>query len=425
MENRRPVKKIALLDFNAIFRAFAYRNFRLFFIGQGVSLIGTWMQQIAMSWLVYRITGSAFLLGVVGFSSQIPTFLLSPLAGVLADRWDRRRMLILTQVLAMLQAFAMAILTLSGHIAVWHIVILGFLLGCVNSLDVPVRQSFVIDMVEKRDLLGNAIALNSLMFNIARLIGPSIAGILIAATGEGMCFLINGLSFIAVIISLFLMTINSRKTKIKESHILHGLKEGVDYVFGFAPIREILLLLSAISIMGMSYVVLMPVFARSILGGGPDTLGFLMASVGIGALIATVFIASREKAISLGGIIPIASSIFAVSIILFSLSRVLWLSMILLAFTGFGFMAHMASSNTIIQTIVDDDKRGRVMSFYAMAFIGTAPLGSLLAGVMASLIGVTNTLVIGGAFCVLASFAFAGRIPVLKEMVRPIYEKLR
>ena len=407
-----------------IFRALGYRNYRLFFMGQGVSLIGTWMQQIAMAWLVYRLTNSPFLLGIVGFSSQIPAFILSPLAGVMADRWNRHRTLIITQVLSMIQAFVLAILTFTGAITVWQIIALGVFLGCVNSLDIPTRQSFVVEMVEKKENLSNAIALNSLMFNAARLVGPSIAGVLIALVGEGVCFFINGVSFLAVIISLLAMNVRPREPGNNNSHVLEELKEGFKYVVGFMPIRLILLLLGAISLMGTSYVVLMPVFARDILKGGPSTLGFLMASVGVGALIATLYLASRKSIIGLGEMIPISSSIFASCLVFFSLSRSLWLSMSLMALAGFGFMTHTAASNTILQTIVDDDKRGRVMSFYAMAFMGMAPLGSLLSGVLAVTIGATNTLIIGGASCILASIVFATKLSVLKKAVHPIYKRI-
>lgn len=407
--------------FGTTFRALGYRNFRLFFVGQGISLVGTWIQQIAMGWLVYRLTNSAFMLGVVGFSSQIPSFILSPLTGVLADRWNRRTILVLTQIFSMAQAFILAYLTLSGKVAVWHIVSLGALLGLANSVDIPARQSFIIDMVERKELLGNAIALNSFMFNAARLIGPSIAGIIIGVSGEGVCFLVNGLSFFAVLISLLMMKIKDRRVKGGRPNVIAGLAEGISYTFGFAPIRSILILLGIYSLMGMSYAVLMPVFARDILRGGPDMMGFLMASVGVGALVGTIYLASRKRVVRLGRTIPVAAFIFSASIIVFSLSRVPWLSSIILVFTGFGLMVHMASSNTVIQTIVDDDKRGRVMSFYAMAFMGMAPIGSLLAGAMASWVGAPNTLIIGGIFCLAAAFQFAREIPILKAMARPAY----
>jgi len=410
--------------FKTIFRTLRYRNFRLFFAGQGISVVGTWMQQVAMGWLVYRLTSSALLLGVVGFASQIPTFVLSPFAGVIADRANRHRLLIITQTLSMVQALILAALTLTGTIQVWHIITLGFLLGCINSLDIPVRQSFLVELVEKKENLANAIALNSLMFNSARLVGPSIAGIVVAVFGEGICFLINGISFLAVIWSLALMKVLPRQPRHKDTRILDGAREGFTYAFGFAPIRFILSLLGVTSLVGMSYVVLMPVFARDILKGGAQTLGFLVASAGVGALIATVYLASRKTVLGLGRLIPISASTFAAGIMLFSLSRNLWLSMALLAVAGFGMMANMAACNTILQTIADDDKRGRVMSFYTMAFMGVAPLGSLIAGALAGRIGVTATLVIGGSLCIAASAVFATKLPAIRALVHPIYRKI-
>ena len=408
----------------SIFRSLRYRNYRLFFSGQSVSLIGTWMQHIAMSWLVYRLTNSAFLLGAVAFCSQIPAFVLSPFTGVLADRLNRRRILIATQSISMVQAFALAVLTLAGVIRVWQVIVLGILLGCVNSLDIPARHSFIMDMVEKREALGNAIALNSFMFNFARLVGPSLAGVLIACWGEGMCFLLNGVSFFCVIGSLLAMEITVPHRRARDSNLLHDLREGLAYTFGFAPIRSILLLLSASSLMGMSYAVLMPVFARDVLHGGPQTLGFLMAAAGVGALLATVYLASRKDVLRLGKMLPVSTAIFAAGLIAFSLSRVLWLSLSLLLVAGFGMMVQMALSNTVLQVIVEDDKRGRVMSFYTMSFMGVAPLGSLLAGYLASRIGAPDTLMIGGLVCVLAALVFALRIGELQRMLHPLYRKM-
>jgi MFS family permease len=398
-----------------VFRTLRYRNFRIFFFGQSISLIGTWIQHIAMSWLVYRITNSPFMLGLVGFSSQIPAFILSPFAGVLADRHNRHRILLLTQTLAMLQAFMIAGLAITGNIKVWQIIIMGIFLGCVNSLEIPARHSFILEMIEEKEGLGNAIALNSMMFNIARLIGPSIAGILIALTGEGVCFLINGISYFAVIGSLLAMKISNRKGKTKHDSVIKDLKDGFNYAFGFLPIRAVLFLLGIVSLLGMSYAVLMPVFARDILHGGPQTLGFLMGAVGIGSLAGTIYLAARSRVIMLGNILPLSAGMFGLSIIVFSFSHNLLVSLAVLFFAGFGLMVQMASSNTILQTIVDDDKRGRIMSFYTMAFMGMAPLGSLLAGALASKIGVLHTLVISGAFCIIAAIIFAFRIPVLKR----------
>ena len=377
-----------------------------------------------MSWLVYRLTNSPFLLGVVAFSSQIPTFILSPLAGVIADRVDRRRALVLTQTLSMFQALILAVLTLTGAIHVWHLIVLGAVLGCINSFDIPIRQAFIVEMVEKRENLGNAIALNSLMFNAARLIGPSIAGFVIAVTGEGICFLINAVSFLAVIWSLFAMDARERALPSGPADVPRQLKEGFDYTFGFAPIRYILMLLSAISLMGASYIVLMPVFARDVLKGGPGTLGLLMASAGVGAIAATIYLASRKSVVGLGKMIPICASIFAGGLIAFAFSRAQWLSCALLMISGFGFMTHMACSNTILQTIVEEDKRGRVMSFYTMSFMGTAPFGCLLAGWLASRIGATNTLILGGASCIAASAAFATKLPLIRKLIHPIYRKI-
>ena len=404
-----------------IFRALQHRNYRLFFSGQGISLIGTWMQQIAMGWLVYRMTNSAFLLGLIGFSSQICILFISPFAGVLSDRMNRHRILIATQSLAMVQAFILATLTLTGTIAVNHIVILSLFLGLVNSFDIPNRQAFVVELVEKREDLGNVIALNSFLFNGARLVGPSIAGILISILGEGMCFLLNGVSFIAVIIALLAMKVIFNKREKEKTQVLKGLKEGFAYAFGFPPIRSIIFFLGWISLMGMACTTLMPIFAKDILHGGSQTYGFLMAAIGVGAIIGAIYLASRKSVLGLGRIIAIASGIFGMGLISFSLSRILWLSLFLLLLAGFGMMVHLASSNTILQTMVDDDKRGRVMSIYSMAFMGMAPFGSLAGGSLAARIGASYTLIIGGVLCILGSFMFAKKLPLIREMVRPIY----
>ena len=412
------------MKFNqTVLPALQYRNYRLFFGGQSISLIGTWMQRIAMSWLVYRLTNSALWLGVVGFTGQIPIFLLTPFAGVLADRMNRQRILVITQTLAMIQALILALLVLTGTIAVWHILSLSIFLGIVDAFDMPMRQSFMVEIVEKKDL-GNAIALNSSMVNSARLLGPSIAGMLIASMGEGMCFLLNGLSYLAVILSLLAMKITSKRTETPNTYVLHGLKEGFHYAFGFLPIRYVLLLIALVSLIGMPYTVLMPVFAKDILHGGPHTLGFLMGSSGVGALVGAIYLASRRSVLGLGKWIALAAGLFGIGLIAFSLSRIFWFSLFLMLLTGFGMIVQMASSNTILQTVVDEDKRGRVMSFYAMAFRGMAPFGSLLAGGLASKIGAPNTLMIGGISCILGSLMFARKLPLLRQMVRPIYVKM-
>jgi len=400
--------------FKLIFRALRHHNFQLFFGGQSISLVGTWIQRIAMQWLVYRLTGSVFLLGIVGFTGELPVFLLSPVAGVLCDRYNRHRFLILTQTMAMIQALILAFLVMTGTIQVWHIIILSIFLGVINVFDMPVRQSLLIDMIEKRDDLGNAIALNSSMVNAARLIGPSIAGILIATVGEGLCFLINGISYIAVIVALFAMKLPHKAIKRQTNNILTELKEGFTYTFGFPPMRSILLLLAVVSLMGWPYQVLMPVFAKDILKSGPETLGFLMGATGLGALIGAVSLAARKKVQGLPKIIILAAGIFGSGLIIFSLSRIFIFSLFLMLIVGFGMMVQMASSNTVLQTIVADDKRGRVMSFYTMAFRGMTPFGSLFVGALADKIGAPNTLAISGTLCILGAILFARQISAVQ-----------
>lgn len=407
-----------------LFRALSYRNYRLFFFGQSISLVGTWMQQVAMSWLVYRLTGSALLLGTVGFTSQIPTFVVAPFAGVLADRCNRRLLLLATQSLAMVQAFLLAYFVLSGAIQVWHILLLSLLLGLVNGFDIPVRQSFVIEMVEEKHALGNAIALNSSMVNAARLIGPSIAGLLISVFGEGYCFLLNALSYLAVLVSLLAMRVAPRPAHPSRSSILYELREGVWYALRSAPIRVILMLMALMSLMGMPYAVLMPVFAKVVLHGGPHTYGFLMAASGVGALIGTVYLASRRSVLGLGRLICVSCALFGIGIAGFALSRLFWISLLCLLVAGFGAMVQVAASNTILQTIVDDDKRGRVMSFFTMSFMGMTPFGSLFAGAVAGQIGAPVTVQIGGVACLVGSLLFAAWLPSFREKVRPIYIRL-
>jgi len=406
-------------------RALGHRNYKLFFSGQGVSMIGTWMTRIATSWLVYRLTGSALLLGVVGFAGQVPSFLLAPFAGVLVDRWNRHKLLVATQVLAMLQSLALAVLALTGLIKIWHVIALSIFQGVINAFDMPARQSFVVEMVERREDLPNAIALNSSMVNAARLLGPSIGGVVIAAVGEGWCFMIDGVSYLAVIASLLAMRLTPRASKPgKGVNMLNQLREGWRYATVFAPIRNVLLLLALVSLVGMPYTVLMPVFANEILRGGPNTLGLLMAASGVGALTGAMFLAARRSVLGLGKYIPLMAAAFGSGLMVFSFSRTLWLSLPLMVVTGLGFMAQMAASNTVLQTIVEEDKRGRVMSFYTMAFMGTAPFGSLLAGSLAERIGAPQTLMFGGLGCIAGAVWFASSLPSLREDVRPIYVKI-
>lgn len=405
-------------------RALRSRNYKLFFTGQGISLIGTWMTRIATSWLVYRLTGSAALLGVVGFASQIPAFVLGPIAGVWVDRWNRHRTIVVTQILSALQSFALAVLALLHVITVWEIVGLALMQGLINAFDMPARQSFVIQMVERREDLSNAIALNSSMVNAARLIGPAIAGVVVASLGEGYCFLIDGLSYIAVIVSLLMMRIAPPPPRKPARRALHELNEGWQYAVHSVPIRSILLNLSIVSLFGMPYSVLMPIFASTVLGGGAHTLGFLMASTGVGALAGAIMLAARRDVIGLGRRIVVTTALFGAALIAFSFSRSLWISLLLLPFAGFGMMQQMASSNTILQTIVDDEKRGRVMAFYSMAFQGMAPFGSLLAGVLAARYGAPVTVALSGSACVVGSLWFASRLPEIRRIVRPIYVRL-
>jgi MFS family permease len=405
-------------------RALRHRNFRLFFGGQSISLIGTWMQRIAMAWLVYRLTNSPFLLGVVGFAGQIPTFLLPPFAGVLADRWDKRRMLILTQTLLTIQALTLAFLVLTGTVQVWHLVALSLFFGTVFAFDIPTRQSFFIEMIGEKGDLGNAIALNSSLVTGARLLGPTVGGVLIGLLGEGACFLLNGITYFPIIFALIAMRIPPKESTQRRSRVWEGLKEGFAYVSGFAPILSILLLLALVSVMGMPYMVLMPVFAKKVLQGGPHAFGFLTAAGGLGALLGALYLAARSTIIGLDKRILLAVTLFGSGLIAFSFSRILWLSLIFTLIIGFGQMVQMASSNTIIQTIVDDDKRGRVMSFYAMSFVGMMPFGSLLAGFIASKIGTPATVTIGGIACLIGAGVYAHKLPALRKMVHPIYEKM-
>ncbi len=422
-ENKIPDKELRGLK--VVFRSLRYKNFRLFFGGQSISLIGTWIQQTAMPWLVYDVTHSIFLLGVIAFTGQIPTLILSSFAGVITDRKNRYHILIVTQVLAMIQALILALILYYGHIQVWHIVLLAVFLGCINSFDVPARQSFMVEMVEDKRDLGNAIALNSTMVNGARLIGPSIAGVLIATVGEGLCFLINGLSYIVVIASLLSMKIIPRKIeKTDGASFGKELKEGFSYAFGFTPIKFIILLLALISLAGLPYAVLMPVYAREILHGDSHTFGFLMGATGFGAMSGAIYLASRRSVPGLEHLIPIAAALFGVSLIAISVSRIFIISMLLMVITGIGMMMGLASSNTILQTIVDDNKRGRVMSIYTMAFMGTAPFGSLIAGGLASMTSVPVTLALGGTSCIIGALIFTFNLPRLNPKINAAYEKI-
>ena len=404
-------------------RALRHRNFRLFFGGQTISLIGTWMTRIATSWLVCRLTKSALLLGTVGFAGQIPTFLLAPLAGVIVDRTDRRKVLVWTQALAMVQSLLLAALTLSHRINITEVLILSAVQGVINAFDMPGRQSFMIHMVEDRADLQNAIAINSSMVNAARLIGPSLAGLLIAATNEGWCFLIDGVSYIAVIISLLMMRVTYKQVEAHGATMLDQLRQGWVYVASSVPIRTILGLFALLSLMGWPFMVLMPIFAAEVLHGGAHTQGFLMGAVGVGSLASALSLVMRKSVRGLTRVICWGAVIFGAGLIAFGFSRSVWLSLPMMLVVGFGMMQGLTSSNTILQTLVDEKMRGRVMSYYTMAFVGMAPFGSLLAGAMAHAIGAQHTVIVSGVACILGGVWFWTRLPRIRKDMRPIYEQ--
>jgi len=397
-------------------RALRHRNFQLFFSGQLISLVGTWMQNVAQAWLVYRLTGSALLLGAVGFSSQIPVLLIAPIGGTTVDRVNRQRLVIATQTASMILAAVLAWLTLSGRVQVWHIFVLASLLGVVNAFDIPGRQSFLIDMVGRDDLM-NAIALNSSMFNGARVVGPAVAGILIAKIGEGWCFAINAISYIAVIIGLLLMNVHCPLRSNSNSH-LADIVEGFRWANSVKVIRALLLLIGLVSLVGMPYTILMPVFADKILHGGARGLGILMGATGVGALLGALTLASRQGVRGLGRLVAWSCGGFGVGLILFSLSRWFWLSATLLLPVGYSVMLQMASTNTLIQTMVPDQLRGRVMALYSMMFMGMAPFGALSGGALAHRIGAPAAVAVGGAACVLGAIWFGRELPTLRIEAR-------
>ena len=393
------------------------RNFRVFVMGQLVSLIGTWMQSVAQSWLVYRLTGSAVLLGTVGFASQIPIFLLSPLGGVVADRHERRRVLLLTQSSMMVLATALAVLTLLGHIQVWHVLVLASLLGIANGFDIPARQAFVIELVPRQDL-PNAIAINSSMFNGARVVGPAIAGIVVSAVGEGWCFFGNAVSYIAVLAGLLSLTLPGREPVHRRPSPFEDILEGFRFVAGTSPIRALLLLLGMVSMTGMPYAVLMPVMAQDVLHSGASGLGLLMGAAGTGALVGALALAWHNSLRGLGRWVGFGAVSFGTCLILFSISRTFWLSVALLLPVGFSMLLQMSSTNTLIQSMVPDRLRGRVMSVYAMTFMGMAPVGALLAGAAAEVLGAPTTIAVGGGVSIVGGLLFLWRLPGLRPEAR-------
>jgi MFS family permease len=402
-------------------RALRHRNYRLFFGGQTLSLIGTWITRVATSWLVYRLTGSELLLGVVGFCGQIPTMLLAPFAGVLVDRWDRHRLLVVTQVLSMLQSLGLGILTLDRLVTVRWVLILQVAQGLINAFDTPARQAFVVEMVEDRADLPNAIALNSSMVNGSRILGPSIGGALIAGFGEGWCFMVDAVSYLFVIASLLMMRVRRGTAHHVKARVLEELRAGFEYVSASLPIRTALTVLAIVSTMAMPYTVLMPAFVANVLHGGPNTLGMLMTASGVGALAGGLYLAARHTVVGLGRVVTYSTLAFGAGLIGFAFARSLWLALALLPIVGAGFMVQMAATNTVLQTLVEDRLRGRVMAFYTMAFFGTAPIGSLLAGVAADRIGSPWTIAICGIVCVLSGIWFGSRLPALRAVVHPIY----
>jgi MFS family permease len=414
-----------------LLRALQYRNYRLFFLGQGVSLIGSWLTTTATSWLVYRIAEgnpmlkAATVLGVVRFAAQIPTFVVAPLAGVLVDRWDRHRVIVMTQILSLLQSAALAYLALSHKITISHVVLLNLLQGFVNAFDAPARQAFVVEMIERREDLPNAIALNSSMFNGARLLGPAIAGLIIAATNEGVCFLIDAISYFAVIVALLMMKVKHGGKITERKHPLHELYEGFKYSFGFPPVRAILVLGALMSIAVSVYQTLMPMFVPYLApeSHGAKVFGFLGTAVGVGALGGAIYLAARRTVVGLGRLMSIAGLLLGASIAWFAITHMLWLALILAAVSGFGTIISFAAGNTMLQAIVDDHMRGRLMAFYIMAVMGTAPVGSLLGGWLATpeRLGVSRTVALSGALCVITSLLFMSKLPQLRKLVRPIY----
>lgn len=413
-----------MLDVRKLRRALSHRNYRLFFVGQGVSLIGTWLTRVALGWWVYRLTGSELVLGTVSFAGQLPTFLLAPVGGVVGDRYPRHRILVVTQALAMLQSLLLTLLALSSRASVGAILALAVFQGLINAFDTPARQAFVVEMVEAREDLSTAIALNSSMVNAARLLGPSVAGVLIAAFGEAGCFAIDSFSYLAVLASLLAMRVPQRERPQATRRVLSELRAGLAYAAGSGPIRAVLLLVALVSLTGAPYTMLMPVVATQTLGGNATTLGFLMAAAGAGAVAGALWLASRPSVLGLGRVIASATLVFGSALMLLGTSHTLWLSLPLLVCAGAGMMVALPSSNTVLQTIVDEDKRGRVMSLYTMAFFGMVPFGSLIAGGVAGTLGTLGTLFAGGLLTALGGLVFLRKLPELRRSVRPIYMRL-
>jgi len=405
-------------------KALGNRNLSLFFIGNGISLCGIWMHKVAVNWLIYKLTGSAFMLGMVNCFGQFPTFFLAPFAGVLADRVDRKRLLALTQILLMSQALLLAAMTITSSIQTWHVFLLTLMIGMINALDIPTKQSFISEMVSSREDLANAIALNSIVGNATRFIGPSVAGLLIAAFDEGACFLINGLSYLAMLASLWAIKLPPRERTVHSVHFFTELKEGIAYVYEFVSIKNVLMLLAIINLIGMPFMVLLPILAGEMLHGGPHTLGFLTGATGGGAVLAALWLASRSSIKGLLGIIALNAFLFGLSLVILSQSQSFMLSVVTLILTGFSMTALIAGSNTFIQTLVEERMLGRVMGFFTMTFMGMTPLGSLWAGLLAQKIGTQVVLVLSGAACCLGSLLFIYMV-FLRRQKNGIYSEIK
>jgi MFS family permease len=405
-------------------RALRHRNYRLFFAGQGISMIGTWLTRFATVWMAYRLTHSALVLGLVGFFGQAPTSIIAPFAGVLIDRWDRHRTIVVTQIAAMLQSAALAVFALTGTMTVWHLVVLGAVQGVINAFDLPARQSFLGQMIEDRADLPNAIALNSSMVNSARLIGPVVAAVLVDLFGEGYCFAIDAVSYLAVIGSLLAMKVAKRPVPPRTSDVLGELKDGLRYVWNFPLVRAVLLLLAASSVLGGAYGTLLPVVAGTRLNGGPHTLGILMGAAGLGALAGALYLASRTSVVGLATVIKRCSLGLGAGMIALELATSTWIAVPLMFVIGTSMMVQLAATNTLCQSIVEDKMLGRVISLYAVAFFGGAPVGALLEGSLASQIGAIHTFAVAGVVCIACGLVFASALPGLRRVSRPLYVQL-
>lgn len=406
--------------FSHIFSSLKNYNFRLYFGGQCVSLVGTWMQQIAMSWLVYRLTGSVFLLATVTFMAQIPILVVTPYVSVFVDRFDRRKLLVLTQSLSMVQAFLMAALTLTGLVEVWHIMLLSLLIGLINALDNPTRQSFYPSLVPK-EKLSNAIALNSAVINGSRLIGPAVGGVLIGLLGEGICFLLNGVSFLAVIVALLMMRLGPAKERVVKQRVWEDMREGFLYVAGNMPIRTLLLLMSSISFFGLPLMTFIPAYVKTILGGESELLGLLLSCVGIGSFTAALYLAARKSVLGLGKVVMLSGALLGVGLAAMSFVTIPWVAAVLCVPIGFTIISAVASINTLLQTLSGEDKRGRVMGYMAMAFTGMAPVGSMILGAIEEFVGLRVIILMSGIFCFLSALVFEYYRPMVRALARPVY----